>query len=298
MRLAPVVLFVYNRPRHARRTVEALAMNGLAAQSDLVIFSDAARTQEQELAVSEVRGYLGSVRGFKSVRVVERERNLGLAGSVIAGVSEVVAEAGRVIVLEDDMVTSPHFLRFMNEGLEMYRDAEKVIGIHGYVYPVGVTLPETFFLKGADCWGWATWKRGWDLFESDGRRLLAELEARNLTDRFDFHGAHPYTAMLKDQIDGKADSWAVRWYASALLKGMHTLYPGKSLVKNIGVDSSGTNCGDSGRYDVELGADPVAMVRQDVVEDELALESFMRYFKSGRVPLHRRILGRLGLGGR
>ena len=124
----------------------------------------------------------------------------------------------KVIVLEDDLVTSPHFLQYMNDGLGIYERDDRVISIHGYSYPVHGKLPETFFLRGADCLGWATWKRGWDLFEDDGQRLLNELERRNLTRSFDFDGSYPYTQMLRDQIAGSNSSWAVRWYASAFLR--------------------------------------------------------------------------------
>ena len=146
-------------------------------------------------------------------------------------------------MLEDDLLTSPYFLDFMNEGLSIYEEDEKVISIHGYVYPISEKLPETFFLRGADCWGWATWKRGWDLFEPDGGLLLNKLEESKQTEEFDFNRSYPYTQMLKDQINGKTNSWAVRWYASAFLQNKYTLYPGKSLVSNIGGDGSGTNTG-------------------------------------------------------
>lgn len=161
--LAPIALFVYNRPMHTRQTVEALLANELAAESDLIIFADGAKSGKDADAVQEVREYIHSISGFKSIKINEQDTNQGLANSVIAGVTEVVNESGRIIVLEDDMVTSPYFLNYMNDSLEMYKDEDKVISIHGYMYPVKEKLPETFFLQGADCWGWATWKRGYYL---------------------------------------------------------------------------------------------------------------------------------------
>ena len=152
MILAPITLFTYNRLWHTQQTIEALRNNELADVSELFLFSDGPKSEADREKVQSVREYLKSVTGFKKVAVVERDRNLGLAQSIISGVTEFVNKYGRVIVLEDDMLTSPFFLRFMNDALEFYKDEEKVISIHGYMYPVKAELPETFFLKGADCW--------------------------------------------------------------------------------------------------------------------------------------------------
>ncbi len=152
--------------------------------------------------------------------------------------TEVLDRYQKVIVLEDDLVISPHFLQFMNEALDLYKKEDNVISITAYIYPVEGPLPETFFLRGADCWGWATWKRGWNLFQADGLALLKKLEEQKLERDFDFDGAYPYTQMLKDQISGKNNSWAVRWYASAFLAGKLTLYPGEVNTLKKGTKSS------------------------------------------------------------
>src|SRR5512146_318351 len=211
---APVALFVYNRPWHTRQAVEALLANAEAPETPLYIYSDAPKDAAASKLVAEVRGYIASITGFKSVSIIERDHNFGLASSIIDGVTRMCRENGRVIVLEDDLVVSRYFLKFMNDGLRFYEDDDRVISISGYVYPVRERLPETFFLRGADCWGWATWKRGWDLFEEDGRKLLEQLVGKGLLDRFDLFGAYGYSQMLRDQIRGKNSSWAVRWYAS------------------------------------------------------------------------------------
>lgn len=239
--LAPIVLFTYNRPEHTRLTLEALAKNELASDSDLIIYSDGPKDDAGAGKVQAVRNYLHTVSGFKSITIKEKEKNCGLANSIITGVTEVVNKYGRIIVLEDDMVTSPYFLRYMNDALEIYQNEEKVISIHGYMYPVKVQLRETFFLRGADCWGWATWKRGWELFEADGKKLQAELKSRKLFFAFNMNGSFPFANMLDGQIKGKNDSWAIRWYASAFLKNKLTLYPGRSLLQNTGNDQSGSN---------------------------------------------------------
>lgn len=256
--------------------------NAGAAQTCLHIFSDAARNDGASQSVSEVRTYIRSITGFKSITIIEREANFGLARSIIEGVTRICEEYGRVIVLEDDLVTSPYFLAYMNDALTLYEHDERVISIHGYVYPCRATLPETFFLKGADCWGWATWQRGWDLFESDGRVLLQELTQRKLTHRFDFDGAYPYTKMLKNQIIGKNNSWAVRWYASAFLKDMLTLYPGRSLVHNIGNDSSGTHCSTTSAFTGDISGEAVIVELIPTEENLFAWKQISKFFETSQ----------------
>jgi hypothetical protein len=276
MNFAPIVLFTYNRPWHTKQTVEALQKNMYAEQSNLFIFSDGPKTEKDEPKVKEVRKYLKTIKGFKNIEIIERDKNWGLANNIIDGVTKIVNQYGRVIVLEDDLVTSPYFLKFMNDGLDIYEEEEKVISIHGYVYRIK-GLPEIFFLRGADCWGWATWKRGWDLFEKDGKKLLDELEKRKLTKLFDFNGAYPYTKMLKDQVEGKVDSWAIRWYASAFIHEKLTLYPGISLVKNIG--DLGTHIkGNMSWLDVELSEKPIFVKRIPPIEDPQVRKKFENFF--------------------
>lgn len=279
MNVAKVILFSYSRPDHARRTVEALLENQHADEHDLIVFSDGARTHEKQSAVNQVRAYLATISGFRSVTIYHRPHNFGLAKSIIEGVTQVLAEHERVIVLEDDMVTSPYFLRYMNEALDRFADNERVISIHGYVYPVQKVLPDAFFLPGADCWGWATWRRGWRLFNPDGQALLDQLKRRSLLKAFDFRGTYGYSKMLEGQINGENDSWAVRWYASAFLADKLTLYPGRSLVHNIGNDSSGTHCGGDSSHDVELSRTPIDLSAVEVMssaEGRAAFEAFFR----------------------
>ena len=293
MSYAPIALFVYNRPLHTRQTVEALQKNRLAEDSDIFIFSDAPKKPEIAAAVMEVRNYIRQVSGFKSVKIIEHSDNLGLANSIIDGVTKICKEFGKIIVLEDDMVTSPYFLTYMNEALDRYETDERVISIHGYVYPVNSSLPEIFFLRGADCWGWATWVRGWALFNSDGKFLLDELVRHNLTQAFDFNNAYPYTKMLEDQINGRNNSWAVRWYASAFLADKLTLYPGRSLVHNIGNDNSGTHCGISSSHDAELSQVPIDFDAVIVEPLPAARKSFEKFFRKNKKGLLMKLLGRL-----
>lgn len=293
MNPAPIVLFVYNRPSHAKAVVEALLKNELASASHLFVYSDGPRKLDDEGAVNQVRNYIRNISGFRNVSIIERETNLGCANSIISGVTEIVNRFGQIIVVEDDILTSPYFLKYMNEMLDHYRDSEKVICIHGYIYPIKAELPETFFLKGADSWGWATWKRGWDLFEPVSSKHLDELNNLNLTREFDFDGSFPYTNMLKDEVSGKIDTWDIQWYASAFLNDKLTLYPGKSLVKNIGCDSSGTHCNESGDYDTCVSNEPVRMERIPIEENQVARKAFKKFFRSLQPSLIHRAIARI-----
>ncbi|MES3002262.1 MAG: glycosyltransferase [Pseudomonadota bacterium] len=277
---APIALFVHDRLAHAQRTVASLLRNPGAALSDLYVFSDGPRTPQKQAAVDSVRRFVSGISGFRSVRIVRRAVNYGLARSIIEGVSQVLAESDRLIVLEDDMVTSPHFLAYMNEALDRFRDDDRVVSVHGYVYPVRADLPEAFFLQGADCWGWGTWRRGWSVFNPDGRALLDELTRRKLLHAFDFNASHPYSDMLREQIAGRNDSWAIRWYASAFLADKLTLYPGRSLVHNIGNDSSGTHAVDTDTHDARLSGTPIDLRRVPVAPSGQARAAFEAFFRS------------------
>jgi len=288
VRLAPIVLFAYDRPNHLRQTVDALRRNELADQSELFVFADGPKPGADGTNVRAVREYLRELEGFRSVQVIRQDENLGLAQSIIDGVTRICRSHGRVIVVEDDMVTSPYFLRFMNDGLELYEKQPEVISIHGFVGAVAEALPETFFLRGADCWGWATWQRGWDLFDPDGRSLLAALEERQLTRSFDFDGAFGYTDMLRQQIAGTNSSWAIRWHASAFLHERLTLYPFRSLVQNIGHDGSGTHCGESSEFEVQLADRPVVVSPQPIAENPTARRIIASHLRGLQSPPARR----------
>jgi hypothetical protein len=239
--------------------------------------------------------------GFRSLDVVASEENRGLATSIISGVGEQLSASDRLIVVEDDLVVSRHFLRYMHDGLEMYANDPQVASIHGYTYPVTKALPETFFLRGADCWGWGTWARAWKYFRADGMALLAELRAQGLTRAFDLGGAFAYTRMLEDQIAGRNNSWAVRWHASCFLREMLTLYPCRSLVVNIGHDDSGTHSGSTDAFDVELLQRPVEVRRVALAESPAATAAVAAYVRRhhGRwrrlAPRIRRLLPRRAL---
>ena len=274
---APICLFVFNRPDHTRKTLEALSQNPGFNESPLIVFCDGARNESEAWQVEQTREVVRTWP-HPDKTVVERDENWGLSRSIIQGVTQMVNEFGRIIVLEDDMVTSPYFLRYMNDALHLYERETRVASIHAYIYPID-GLPETFFLRGADCWGWATWANRWAMFEADGSRLMEQLKARKLAKRFDYNWSYPFTRMLEKQISGQNDSWAIRWHASTFLAGALTLYPGRSLVRNIGVDGSGTHCRDNEAYDVAIADVPISIDRIAVEASPEACSRLKAYFK-------------------
>ena len=266
---APVVLLVYNRPEHVKRGIESLLRNAEAPQTDLYIFSDAARTPADEAKVSEVRKIVHGIKGFKKVVVTERQNNIGLAANVTGGVTEVVNSYGRVIVLEDDLVVAPYFLRFMNDALETYKDEERVGHIQACDFTRSRELPPTFLIKWTGSWGWATWARAWKLYNPDGSALLHELEDRHLTNTFDFNGKYIFTKMLRNQVEGKNDSWAIRWNASLFLHDVLSLNVGRSLVSNVGLDGSGTNSTALDPYTSDLWMEPLPVEKIIPIQENL-----------------------------
>jgi hypothetical protein len=276
---SPIVMFTYNRPDHTRRVVESLRGNPEAKSCLLRIYSDGAREEADLPKVLEVREYLSTLTGFGEIAVVERERNFGLASNIIDGVGQMLHSFGTAIVVEDDILVAPCFLGYMNSGLEIYRHDHKVASIHGYNYPLGFLPFRTYFLRGADCWGWATWSRAWARFEADGKKLLSALLDRGLQRKFDFDGSYPYTEMLRDQIAGKNQSWAVRWYASAFVNDMYTLYPARSLVDNIGFDGTGQHCEKQEEKAPISFPRNIRVRRRKIVESKLARQLMIRHFR-------------------
>jgi hypothetical protein len=287
---APIALFVYSRPEHTRRTLEALMQNIGAAESELYIFCDGPKinsSPEKLDTIKKVRSIAAEKKWCKNVYIKESSENKGLARSIIDGVNSVLHNSNTIIILEDDMETSPWFLTFMNDALAFYENDERVASITGFTWPVKGSLPETFFLRGTYCWGWATWRRAWKVFDEDGKKLLAELEQKNLTTLFDFDNSYHYTEMLRNQTLGINDSWALRWYAAAFLKDMLTLIPGRSLVQNIGFDGSGTHCVTSKEWFVHLSQTKIEVAEIPVIDHPVARRRVTAFFRAIR---HRRRL--------
>ena len=276
---APILLFVYNRPEHLKQLIASLQANAEAAQSMLFIYTDAARNKADEEQVNKVREVIRHIDGFASIEVVERATNWGLARNIIGGVTEQIRRYGRVIVLEDDLVVAPYFLRFMNDALEAYKDEPQVGHIQACDFTQDASLPDTFLIKFTGSWGWATWERAWQHFNPDGQALLNELEGRRLTRRFDFNGNYRFTRMLRRQVQGKNNSWAIRWNASLFLKDILSLNVGRSLVQNNGFDGSGTHCGGGNLYSSQLWMQPLPVQKiTPICENEAARAAFAHYY--------------------
>jgi hypothetical protein len=288
MKPAPIGLFTYNRLWHTKKTVESLLQNPGCENSDLYIFSDGPKNENDKQKVNEVRSYLNDIKGFKNINLITRDKNTGLANAIIEGVTQLVNEHERIIVLEDDMITSPFFLKYMNEGLELYQDQDSVACIHAYRYPIG-DVEAPFFIRGADCWGWGTWKRAWSHFNPNGIELLNQLQEKKLVSAFNHDNSFPYDKMLKDQIAGKNNSWAVRWKASAFLHNMYTLYYKDSLLINIGNDNSGTHSQKTDQFNVELPTIYENLKLQKVVENAEIAKRISRFYRNTRPGFWQRL---------
>ncbi|GAA4437647.1 glycosyltransferase [Ravibacter arvi] len=293
--LAPIVVFCYNRKDHLQQTIEALQLNVLAPESTLYIFSDGYRGERDRPQVGAVRQYLTSIAGFKKVSVSEAAQNLGLGKSVINGVTQVLALHKRVIVLEDDMLTTPDFLATMNELLDTYESRSDIFSVTGYAPPV--RLPEDydhdFYLAPrASSWGWGTWESSWrqaDWGTENYRRLLKdpELKARFLA------GGSDLWPMIYKQQHGITDSWAVRWCLSQAVSGAYGVYPVKSKVKNIGTDGSGTNFTfRTTAHDVGLTSERL-LPDAGLMPDERVIRRFGAFYE---LPFYLKIKNRVKFG--
>jgi hypothetical protein len=278
--LAPIALFVYNRPDHTRRTLNYLQKNVLAEDSRLFIFSDGGKTEADKASVQEVRKIAAEVTGFKSVKVISRKQNMGLANSIISGVTQLVNEYGKVIVFEDDLLSSPYTLRFFNDALTRYADNDEVMHIGAYMFDLkDKTLPETFFFRAAFSWGWATWGRAWKNFEPDIDKLIQGFDKEKIN-QFSINGTMNFWKQMQDFKAGKNNSWAIRWYASIFLKNGLTLNPLHSLIHNIGHDGSGVHSNIENMYQVQIAQQAVKHFPAIVQENEQAYAAIKHFLKN------------------
>jgi hypothetical protein len=279
-KLAPIVLFVYNRPEHTRKTIEALCLNTLAGESEIFIYSDGAKDTARLDKVNEVRSFIKTVSGFKSVTIIEREKNWGLAASIIDGVTNIINLYDKIIVLEDDIVTSPYFLKFMNGALDFYADDPKVWSISGYNYPIKSNgLGEAFFFRNGACWGWGTWKQRWMLFEKNPDKLIKKFSKKDIFN-FNIEGSYDIWEQVKANNDKRIDTWAIFWDAAIFKNKGLVLYPSISFVQNIGFDNTGVNCvSDSKFFVLSLNLkEDIQFQNLRVVESKRALKRLKKFF--------------------
>lgn len=243
--LAPIAIFAFKRPDHLRGTLESLLANPEVSSSPVYVFCDGPRRPDEASAVEQTREVARSLAPAHT-RFVMRDCNFGLRRSISEGVTDLVREFGKVIVIEDDLVISDQFIAFMNAGLDKYRDHDQVMQVSGHMFPISIPrAKEPIFLPFTTTWGWATWRRAWEKFDGAGEGY-AELQSRpDLRRKFNLDGAYPYFSMLEKQRSGKVDSWGILWYLSVFMHGGLVLYPRQSLVMNKGFDGTGTNCSAS-----------------------------------------------------
>ena len=241
-KLAPIIIFTYNRYKHFEITLKSLSKNYLSKESELYIFCDGPKNLSDKKNISRIYNLYLLNKSFKKKKIILRKKNIGLKKNITQGVSQILKDYDSVIVLEDDMISSKYFLTYMNEGLKKFKNYSKVASIHAYMYPLKKKFKNKyFFLKGADCWGWGTWKRSWKKLSLNSKKLSIKIEKNNLIEEFNYNNTYNYFKMLKKNIKTNR-SWAICWYASMFLQNMYTLNPTTSLIKNIGLDGSGTNC--------------------------------------------------------
>lgn len=277
--LAPIILFVYNRLEHTQRTIDNLKKNYLSDESEIFIFSDGPKNESDAENVLKVREYLKTVNGFKSINFINSHENKGLAKSVIDGVSKIIDKYGKVIVLEDDLVTSKYFLKYMNEALDLYQNNMNIWSISGYT--PNIDIPESYeeevyLIKRGASWGWATWKDRWDMNDWEIKDYFEFKKNKKMKKEFNLAG-DDMSPMLDDQMEGRINSWAIRWVYNQFKNNMWTVYPTKSLVKNIGNDLSGTHTPITHKYDVDLYECEINL-NYDVNPDEEICKNFKLFY--------------------
>ena len=278
--LAPIIVFCYNRPDHLEQTLDALSRNELADLSTLYIYCDGPKegaSEEMRHQIADVRQVARKRLWCKEVHVVEREENVGLMNNIVGAVTEIVNQYGRVITMEDDIITSRGYLRFMNEALELYKDDEQVMHISGYMWPHKHKLPNTFFYEvpypGG---GWATWQRAWKHYTDDTKSLYDYWCTR--WDEFNKFGGDYLQLQLEKNYRGTMKTWFIKWHAVMLMRGALTLFPGQSLTNNIGFDDQATNCYTTDKFDV-VPVDYVPVTRQAIKENKRAAREIYAFYQ-------------------
>jgi hypothetical protein len=244
----PIAVFTYNRPEHTRKMLQSLVICAQLDECDVYIYSDATRIPEHAQRVDEVRALVRAWGGEHGAKVIEQENNLGLARSIVSGVTELCEQYGRVIVVEDDLVLHPGFLHYMLSALDRYENEDRVAQISGYMFPVeNPEIPDTFFLSLTSTWGWATWQRVWKKIDWLAIGAQDALQKVNLRQQFDIDDTYPFSKMLNEKLQGKNQSWGILFYWWVFSKNLLVLFPRQSLVFNAGMDGSGYHSSPQGK---------------------------------------------------
>jgi acetyltransferase-like isoleucine patch superfamily enzyme len=281
-RLAPIVITAFKRPHHLKATLEALSRNELADRSELFIFCDGPKlfsTQQDLELIRQTRAIARMQNWCGQVTVIESESNNGLVRSFLKAINFGIQRAERVIVLEDDQETSIGFLKYMNEALETYKDDEQIMHISGYMYPADFDAEsDTFFLNVQSCPGWATWARAWQHYRHDAGALCEEVRRHEGGVPYFDIGWTKWFSQLEKNVSSPGYSFAVRWYATCFLRKGLSLFPKRSLVRNIGIDGSGEHCQPSTMYDV-VPVDYITVARQEIVENTSVRQAIGKHYE-------------------
>ena len=278
---APVILFVYKRADHTKKSIASLQKCHMAQHTDLCIFSDGAKREEDKDAVQQVRALLDTVEGFAKVEVVKRKNNMGLAHNIIDGVSQVMEQYGYVIVIEDDLVFSPHFLQYMNGALDHYQCQKHIFAITGYnpAMKFPSYYQEKVYLNyRSSSWGWATWADRWTSIDWEVKDFAAFANDKHQQKLFNRPG-EDMTDMLFRQMQGKLNSWSIRFSYAQFKYHAYTIYPVQSLVANIGTDGSGTHSGTTSRYVIDLMPEESISFPDTLQVDETIIQEFRKFFQ-------------------
>lgn len=282
MRLAPIILFVYNRPEHTLKTLSALQKNELADQSELYIFSDGPKNESDIELVHAVRKIAATVSGFKNITLYTQEINKGLAYSVINGVTQILNIHDRAIVLEDDILSSTHFLTYMNEALTFYEEKKDIFSISGYRFPFEMPKDYTndvFISPRASSWGWATWKNRWEQADWEMKDYAVFESDKNQQTIFN-KGGVDLSKMLGRQMNGQINSWAIRWCYAHFKHRAYCLYPVNSVAMNFGNDSTGVHSPATNKYHVDISNETKRIqFTYPLYENEKIIKAFQLFFK-------------------
>ncbi len=280
---SPIVLFTYNRPLHTAQVIKSLLMNSEAPSSDIIIYSDAPKKKEHEDDVKKTRSIIESVSGFRTISVVMRDRNIGLAGNIIEGVTKTVKEYGKAIVLEDDIVVSEYFLDYMNKALDKYRDEKKVWHISGWNYPISTHgLPELYFMRKMSCWGWATWSDRWEHFKKNPDELNSTWN-KSKKRRFNIDGYYNFWSQIDANNKGLLNTWAIFWYATIFENKGLCLNPSLSYSTNIGTDGTGEHKFNDNDYKTEINHNKVIVFPSEIKENRLAMRRIKFFYLKMRL---------------
>ena len=256
--ISPIILFTHIRLNKLKKCIASLKKNKLSKYSKIYIFSDGPKNNYEINKIKLVRGYLKKIQGFKKKKIFYRKSNYGLAKNIISGVTEILKKEKKAIILEDDLIFSKNFLLFMNNALNFYEKKEKVFHISGWNYNLDLRIKEdSFFTRGMNCWGWATWKNRWKYFEKKPSKILNKWNKEKIK-MFNFDNSYNFFSQIERNQNKTLNSWAIFWYATIFNKNKLCLNPRISLTQNIGIGKNSTNTSKVSRiFETRLKKDKI-----------------------------------------